>query len=309
VFDEFKSVGQMPDKEFVELVRKDRIDIFVEMSGYSPFHRFSAMASRCAPIQISYFNHTGTSAVPNVDYVLADAISLPADEDKYFTERIWRLEDDFLFFNYDWANLPAPSDPPCLKNGYVTFGCFGSAGKVNDDIIAFWARIMHRVPRSRMYIRSSPLGAVANRDFMAMRFARHGIEAERLRLEGATDWNTFIKSYEDVDITLDTWPYCGANTVAESLWQGVPVITLKGTRFSSRYGTSHVTAAGCSELAGDGPERYIEIASELAAAPERLLNYRRNLRRMALEHGLSDPVRFARKLERAYEQMLNQLPG
>jgi predicted O-linked N-acetylglucosamine transferase (SPINDLY family) len=107
-----------------------------------------------------------------------------------------------------------------------------------------------------------------------------------------------------VDISLDTWPYCGANTVGESIWQGVPVITLKGNRFSSRYGASHVTAAGCPELIAATPERYVEVAAELAASLERIRHYRRNLRQMAKDHGLSDPHRFARKLERAYTEMM-----
>jgi glycosyltransferase involved in cell wall biosynthesis len=304
-FDEFKVVRAMSDREFVKLVRNDEIDIFVEMSGFSPLNRFSAMASRCAPIQVAYFNHSGTCGVPNVDYVLADAISVTAEDEKYYSEKVWRLEGDFLFFNYDWANLPEPTDPPCLKNGHITFGCFGNAAKLSDEIVELWAQVLHAVPRSRFYIRNSPLGRKVDREFLEQRFASHGIEPGRLRLDGATDWHTFIRSYEDVDVSLDTWPYCGANTIGESIWQGVPVITLKGDRFSSRYGASHVMAAGCPELIAETPARYVEIAAELSAKPERIRHYRRNLRRMSREHGLSDPARFARKLEKAYFGMMN----
>jgi predicted O-linked N-acetylglucosamine transferase (SPINDLY family)/glycosyltransferase involved in cell wall biosynthesis len=308
-FDEFKVVGAMTDRNFAELIRRDNIDILVEMSGFSPMNRFSAMASRCAPVQIAYFNHSGTCGVPNVDYVLTDAISVLADDERYYTEKVWRLDGCFLCFNYDWAELPEPSDPPSLKNGYITFGCFGSPGKVNDDIIELWARLLRRVPGSRFYLRNSGLASEANREFMYERFGRHGIEKGRLRLGGAESWNTFIKSYDDVDVSLDTWPYCGANTIGESFWQGVPVVTLTGNRFSTRYGSSSVMAAGCKELVAETPERYVEIAAEIALDPERIRFYRRNLRRMAREHGLSDPERFARKLEQAYTQMVNLLPG
>lgn len=304
-YDQFTVIGAISDRKFVERVRSDKVDILIEMSGFSPHHRFGAMASRCAPIQISYFNHTGTSAVRNVDYVLADAISVLPEDEPYFTEKVWRLEGDHLSFNYDWAKLPEPTVPPSVGNGYVTFGCFGSGGKVHDGLIELWARILRSVPGSRLYIRNSYLGRPVNREYMRSRFARHGVNSERLRLGGAEAWSEFIKSYEDVDISLDTWPYCGANTVGESVWQGVPVITLKGNRFSSRYGASHVTAAGCAELVAESSDRYVGIAVELAANPERLLRYRHNLRRMAREHGLSDPVRFARKLEKAFAEMMD----
>lgn len=306
-FDEVKVVGTMPDRDFVTRVRSDEIDIFVEMSGFSPMHRFAAMASRCAPVQIAHFNHSGTCGVANVDYVFADAMSVTADDERYYTEKVWRLDGDFLFFNYEWANLPEAKDPPCVKNGYVTFGAFGSAAKLSDGIIDLWAQILHRVPKSRLYVRNGPLGRKTNRDYLAQRFGRHGIPATRLWLDGATEWTKFISSYEDVDISLDTWPYCGANTIGESVWQGVPVVTLKGDRFSSRYGSSHVAAAGTPELIADTPQRYVEIAVELSADSARITHYRRNLRRMSFEYGLSDPERFARKLENAYVEMMNLL--
>ncbi len=308
-YDSFRVVGVMPDRDFVELVRKDQIDIFVEMSGFSPLHRFSAMASRCAPVQISYFNHSGTSGVPNVDYVLTDAMSVTPDDEKYYSEKVWRVDGAFLFFHYAWANLPEPVASPFLKNGHITFGCFGSSGKVSDEVIELWARILHRVPGSRIYVRHSGLRSIANRDFMVKRFGRYGIEESRLWLEGATEWNAFIRSYDHVDISLDTWPYCGANTIGESVWQGVPVITLCGNRFSSRYGSSLVKAAGCPELIAETPEQYVDIAVTLAGARDRLLFYRNNLRRMSVEYGLSDPQPFARKLEKAYLEMMEALDG
>jgi predicted O-linked N-acetylglucosamine transferase (SPINDLY family)/glycosyltransferase involved in cell wall biosynthesis len=303
-FDEVKAVGTMPNREFIEVVRGDEVDIFVEMSGFSPMHRFAAMASRCASIQIAHFNHSGTCGVPNVDYVFADAMSVNADEEPYYSEKVWRLDEDFLFFNYDWAALPEPGPAPVESSGYVTFGCFGSPAKLSDGQIELWSMLLQRVPTSRFYIRNAPLGRRINRDYLEQRFARHGIPASRLWLDGATDWHKFIGSYKDVDISLDTWPYCGANTIGESVWQGVPVVTLRGNRFSSRYGSSHVAAAGTPELIAETPEHYLSIAAELACDPERIARYRRNLRRMAFEHGLSDPVRFARKLEKAYFEMM-----
>jgi predicted O-linked N-acetylglucosamine transferase (SPINDLY family) len=115
-----------------------------------------------------------------------------------------------------------------------------------------------------------------------------------------------LTSYSEVDISLDTWPYCGGNTVAESLWQGVPVLTLTGDRFSGRYGASILFAAGCPELVAENEDQLIEIAVELSGSLDRLEYYRSNLRRLAIEHGLSDPKKFAKKLDAAYISMLQK---
>ena len=305
-FDAVRSTRGLSDEQFAELVRSDEVDIFVEMSGLSPYNRFAAMALRCAPIQISYLNHTGTSAVPNVDYTLADEVGVLPEEDRYFTEKVWRLPDCFFCFNYEMTVLPPVAERPSRGRGYVTFGCFGSGGKINDELIARWSKILAQVPASRIYLRNQQLTPMDNQRFMLERFRRHGIAADRVRLGVGGTRDEIVRSYDEVDITLDTWPYCGGNTVAESLWQGVPVVTLKGDRFSSRYGASLVIAAGCGELVGETEERYIEIAAGLAGSPERLDHYRQNLRTMAMANGLSDAERFARKLERAYGSMIDE---
>lgn len=305
-FDVVRNSSALSDEEFVKLIRKDFIDIFVELSGFSPFHRFTAMASRCAPIQISYLNHTATSAVSNVDYIFADAISVLTEEDQFFTEKVWRLPGCFLSYTYDPKRLPQIAPVPSKSRGYVTFGYFGSGGKLGDELIAIWARVMNCVPNSRIYLRNHQLNSESNREFMVERFSRHGIAAERIRIESGAEREEILRSYSEVDISLDTWPYCGGNTVAESLWQGVPVLTLKGDRFSGRYGASLMVAAGCPELVAENVDQLIEIAAKLSTSMSMLEYYRKNLRRLATENGLSDAERFANKLDAAYIEMVKR---
>jgi predicted O-linked N-acetylglucosamine transferase (SPINDLY family)/glycosyltransferase involved in cell wall biosynthesis len=309
LFDRFSVTGGLSDADFVRQVRNDRIDICVEVTGFSPFNRFAAMASRCAPIQISYLNHTGTSAVPNVDYVLADKVSVPPEHDQYFTEKVWRLPGCFLSYSYESNRMPDVVPPPCLERGFVTFGCFGSGGKINTRLIGLWAKLMRRVLGSRFYVRNHQLSALDNRSFMESQFRRVGVDPERLTILGGADRQTILRCYDEIDISLDTWPYCGGNTIAESLWQGVPLVTLKTDRFSGRYGASLLLAAGCGELVAETPEEYVEIAAALASSPERLRGYRSRLRSMAQERGMSDPAAFARKLDAAYVGMMQRLHG
>jgi len=306
-YDRFVTTGAASDREFVERVRSDELDIFIETTGFSPFNRFAAMASRCAPIQISYLNHTGTSAVPNVDYVFADEISVLPGEDRWFTEKVWRLPGSFLCYNYDDFAMPPVAERPSKSRGYVTFACFGSGGKIGDELIVLWAEILKRAPGSMLLLRNGQLTPDDNRQFMIDRFRRHGIEKSRLKLMGGTDHATLLKSFDEVDISLDTWPYCGGNTIAEPIWQGVPVVTLKGNRFSGRYGASLAAAGGCPELIAATPDEYVNLAVRLSEQPEKLDYYRANLRMLSRESGLVDAERFARNLSAAYVEMMNIL--
>jgi predicted O-linked N-acetylglucosamine transferase (SPINDLY family) len=307
-FDVVRNTKLVEHEKFVDLVRSDNIDAFVELSGFSPGHRFLEMASRMAPVQISYLNHHGTSRLPNIDYILSDAICTPpgSGAQRTFSEEVYLLPECIFTYDYSKDECPPIVDPPSRSAGFVTFGCFGSGGKINTQLIGWWAEIMRQVPNSRIIIRNPQLDPVNNQRFMIERFTRQGIAADRVSVHGGTDRMSLIRAYGGVDISLDTWPYCGGNTVAESLWQGVPVITCFGDRISTRYGASLLKAGGCPELIGETPEDYIAIAVALAQDSERLLFLRHNLRRLYQEHGLGNSGRFARQLEDAYRDMLTK---
>jgi protein O-GlcNAc transferase len=115
--------------------------------------------------------------------------------------------------------------------------------------------------------------------------------------------------YRDLDVSLDTWPYCGGNTIAESLWHGVPVITYQGPRFSGAYGASLLAAAGCADLVATSLDDYVERAVRLACDSDRLVDLRRRLRQMHQKHGLGDSVQLARRLDAAYSDMVCRAPG
>ena len=300
--------GDWTDRQFAECVRADGIDVFVELTGFSPGNRFDAMSLRCAPVQVSYLNHTGTSQVPNVDYVLSDEICTPASSDtqQFYSERIYRLPGCFFCFDYTGTDDPPVAPSPHLATGHITFGCFGSGGKIGSELIDNWAVLLKRVPEAKLHIQNAQLSSPDNRRFMEARFGAAGISPDRLVLEGGVDRATLVKAYSRIDISLDTWPYCGGNTIAESLWHGVPVVTLRGPRFSSAYGASLVTAAGCADLIGESTQDYIDIAANLAEDSGRLVRMRQNLRQMTFEYGLSDSKLAARRLEGAYVDMISQ---
>jgi len=294
---------------FRRLVGGDGIDVLVELTGFSPGHRFQAMAERCAPVQVSFLNHTASSQVPNLDYIIADEICLPeaGGFQAHYSEAIYRLPVCFFCFDYRGSYYPPLTAPPSLARGYVTFGCFGFGGKLNTDLLRLWADLLHAIPSARLHIQNVQIANERSRRFLVERFRRLGIEADRLTLAVGVDRRALLDVYAEIDIMLDTWPYCGGNSTAEALWHGVPVITLTGDRFGSRYGASLLAAVGCADLAADSPDQYIAIAKRLAGDPARLADLRQRLRDMSIEHGLGDSVGFARRLEEAYVDMLSRV--
>lgn len=301
-------VHGMDNAEFLRVVRADDLDILVDVTGFSPMHRFAAMGARCARIQAIYCNHTGTTGVPNIDYVIADEVAAPRALDPDYTEKIFRLDElSFFCFAYDDTDLPPVRPAPFHREGRITLGCFGSAVKLNPVLLGQWARILHAIPGSRLYLRNTGLSHAANRHHLQHVLAGHGIGPDRLLLKPGTDRMGILESYDEVDISLDTWPYCGGNTIAESLAQGVPVISRQGETFASCYGASLLAASGCGNLVARDWEEYIALAVSLAADGARLDALRTELRAMTRQNGFADPERFARKMERAFVAMLNSV--
>ncbi len=306
-FDEIRSpLKDLSDERFAETIRQDKIDILVDIWGFSSGNRFAAFARRGAPIQVSYANHTGTTAVPNIDYTLSDEISSPVDADAHFTETIHRLPGSFFCFSYNPDDLPEIVDPPILKRGYPTFGCFGSGSKFSRGMLELWGSLLKAMPNAKLNLCNMQLAQPQTRDLVLDRLIHYGAKARQIIIFQGAPREQILKMYGNTDISLDTWPYCGGNTLAESFWQGVPAISLKGDRFSSAYGASILKASGLEDLIAHSPEEFITNCQVLADDPDRLLELRYNLRDMVMEHGFSDPRRFAKKLEQAYDQMLEE---
>jgi Glycosyl transferase family 41/Glycosyl transferase family 2 len=307
VFDAWVDASAFRGIEYVQHIRSLKLDILVDTTGFSPTHRFAELAHRCAPVQVSYINHNSTSGTPNVDYILADWDAAPEGIDRFFTEKIWRLPVSFFCFNYGGSPAPPIVDPPMTRTGHPTFGYFGSGGKLNLRMIELWAKLLKMLPNSILYVRNGELSIPDNREYLAKRFSRFGIGRDRLRLEKGLPWELLRKEYDQVDISLDTWPYNGGNTISEALWQGVPVISLRGNTMSSRYGSSMLLDLGWEGLVADTEEQYVDCAIRLAKAPDLLRAMRYDLRRASCEGGFRDTKRFAQALETAYCEMFAQM--
>lgn len=288
-------------REVAKQVRDDRVDILVDLSGHTSNNRLGVFAARSAPVQISWIGYPNTTGLPAMDYYITDAVCDPPGMTEHlFSESLWRLPRIFSTY-LPPMEFPPVVASPLIDNGYVTFGSFNNFAKVTVEQISLWAKIMARVPGSRLYLKSMALGDRSVKQAVLARFESEGVAAERVFMRVVTTTPLeHLQEYGKVDIALDTFPYNGTTTTCEALWMGTPVITLCGVTHVSRVGASLLQAAGCSDLVAHSAEEYLEKAVELACDPDRLNYLREELRSKMARSPLMDGAGVTRELEEAF---------
>jgi predicted O-linked N-acetylglucosamine transferase (SPINDLY family) len=288
----------LTDAQVAALIRSDGVDILMVLAGHFDRNRPQVAAFRPAPIQMSIFD-PATSGLAAMDYLVIDAAMAPKHGRERFSERPLRLPNVYLHPRPDEA--PAPAPPPVLATGTVRFGCFNNPAKLNDRVLELWARVLERVPGSRLvlrYFNQFQAGPLRERVLAAM--GSHGIEAARIDW-GGTDTSAagHLAQYATVDVALDPFPFTGSTTTFEALWMGVPVVSLIGHSVVSRWTYAMLRQVGLGELGAATPDAYVEIAARLAADRERLTQLRSSLRATVSASALCDARRTTRHLERA----------
>ena len=302
--DGWRSTVGMTDAAVAERVREDDIDILVDLAGHTAKNRLLVFAERPAPVQVTWLGYPNTTGLSAMDYRLTDAIADPeGTADAVHSETLVRLPGGFLCFAPP-ANAPEVAAPPALANGDVTFGSFNNLAKVTPEVVATWARILERVPGSRLLIKSPSHGDEETRKHYVEMSAAHGIEPGRIELVSRTPSKSgHLAAYEKVDIALDPFPYNGATTSCEALWMGVPMITLCGDRHAGRVGASILTRVALTEFVAATKEAYVDKAVGLAKDLRRLSVLRKELRGRVQGSPLGDAEGFAREVEAAYRAM------
>jgi predicted O-linked N-acetylglucosamine transferase (SPINDLY family) len=298
------TVGQS-DAALAELIRRDRIDVLVDLAGHTAGNRLLVFARRPAPVQVEYLlGHGYSSGLTCMDAFLADAMLAPAGSEHLFSERLVRLPRIPLAYTPP-AEMPPVAPLPALANGFVTFGHFGRPVRLNNGVIAAWASILHAVPGSRLVLNSAPFAEPAGRDLFAARFAAHGIERERLELIFTTPQPRTWAAYGMIDIALDPFPHNAGTTTIEALWQGVPVVTLAGRPSVGRFGASILHAVGLDDWVTDDVQAYVARAVAAASDLAALAGLRGGLRERVAASPLHDAAGLARQVEAAFRTLWN----
>jgi len=302
--DHWREITGMSDEEASALIGRDEIDLLVDLAGHSAHGRILLFARRPAPVQVTWLGFPNTTGLSTIDYRLTDTVADPPGvDDHLYSERLYRLDDGFLCYQPPEC-APPISVSPCNERGFVTFGCFHALRKVHDESVAHWAEILSRVDGSRIMMKDSVFSDPSVTERYILLFGKYGISADRVVLEcPQTELRGHLSRFAEVDIVLDTFPYNGTTSTCESLWMGVPVVTLKGDRHSARVGASILNQLDLGELVAESPREYIEKAVALASDAEQLVSLRFSLRsRMALSP-LCDGRSFARTVGKAFQDM------
>ncbi len=299
--DHWRDVCGQSDERVADLIRNDRIDILVDLTGHIANNRLLAFARKPAPIQVTYLGYQNTSGMSAMDYRLTDQQADPPGlTDPFYTERLVRLPRAFFCFRPP-DEAPPLKRLPAKKFGQITFGSFNSSKKLTPETIDAWLHVLARVPRSRLLVLAHRGGYLENhlRELAQSR----GLERHRVELYDKRARADYLELQQRADIALDPFPFNGHTTSCDSLWMGLPVVMLRGNSYASRFGASALVNVGLESLIADSVEQYIEIAVELSSDLDRLAELRGELRQRMADSALLDPQGFTRNLERAYRQM------
>lgn len=302
LFDAWTPLWKLSRDAAAQRVFDDGIDILFDMAGHTAFNRLPVFAMKPAPVQVTWLGFFASTGVAQIDYVLGDRFVLPPDEAHHFIEKPWHLPDGYLCMTppeFDIAVGPLPVQ----SNGFITFGYLGKLAKMADPVLELWARVLHRVPGSRLLLKAHELDRKHAIDATLARFAAQGIDASRLVLEGGSKREAYLETFNRIDVVLSPFPYPGGTTTAEALWMGVPVVAMKGDRFLGHICESVLHSAGFGEWTCNGQDDYVDKVCELASDVDALAGLRAGMRDHVLASPMCDAQRFARNLEDALEGM------
>ena len=300
--DRWVACDQMTPPELAARIRQDRVDILVELTGHFGRNRLATMAARPAPVQVTYLGYGNTTGLTTIDARIIDDTTDPApDADTLATERLVRLDRCFLAYRPD-DDAPEPGEPDASRP--FTFGSFNDIKKITPSVVRVWSDILKACPGSQLLIKTSELGKESMRSLLAERFAAEGIDADRRRLTGRIESDRgHLALYDDMDLALDTFPYAGTTTTCQALWQGVPVLTLRGDTHAGRVGASLLNAAGEEARIAHDHAGYTRLASEAFARGKPDRAARNALRERIRASSLLDHASLTAQLESAYHDL------
>ena len=289
----------LSDEQLARRIRADGIDILVDLAGHTYKSRLQVFAYKPAPVSVTWLGYGCTSGLSAIDYLLTDEASAPPGSEHLFAERPWRLATP------QYAYRPAPdmgeAGPlPALERGHVSFGTLTRAVRINHRTIAVWSEILKQVRGARLVINSGNYRDPAIQERLAQRFLAQGIERERLEIGfQSPPWDVL----RGIDIGLDCFPHNSGTTLFESLYMGVPFVSLAGRPSVGRLASSILEGLGHPEWIARSEAEYIEEAVALARTVDRLARCRAGLRSEMQASALMDEAGLARRVEAAYRQM------
>jgi len=316
-----RTVG-VSDEALAAMIRQDGIDVLVDLSQHTLGNRLTVFPHQPAPVQVSFAGYPESAGIEAIGYRISDryleaeaskigvrssefGFSLPADLPSLNSDLRPATEEQVFLLDSFWCYDPCGVEVevnglPANGSGMVTFGSLNNFFKINEPVLRLWARVLEKVPNSRLVLLSDP---DAQRQWVLRVLQGEGIEAQRVEFVKRLPRRQYFELYHRLDLVLDPFPYGGHTTSLDALWMGVPVVSLAGERAVSRAGLSQMSNLGLRELVAFSEDEYIALAAKLARDLPRLAELRRTLRARMQSSPLMDAPRFARQVEAAYRAM------
>lgn len=291
------------ERKVASMVREDKIDILVELTGHTANNRLGVMACRPAPVQATWIGYPNTTGLSTIDYRFTDVLADPPTTTQKHAEELIRLPGCFLCYTPSPETGPVVPTP-ALSNGFITFGSFNNLAKITPRVLQVWARILCKVPSSRLVVKCKPFCCDSVREGFLAKLEELGVESLRVDLLPLILLNhDHMQAYSLMDISLDTFPYAGTTTTCESLYMGVPCITMAGKVHAHNVGVTLLHQVGLQNLVVKTEDDYVDKAVELASNTLSLASLRLGLREKMLKSHLCNGPNFVKGLEEKYRQL------
>jgi predicted O-linked N-acetylglucosamine transferase (SPINDLY family) len=298
-FDQFIDVNLKSDKEVAQLSRDLKIDIAVDLKGFTQFSRFGIFVERCAPIQVNYLGHPGTLGADCIDYIIADKVLIPQKNQKDYSEKIiylphcYQVNDSNKKISdkvFTKKELGLPED------GFV-FCCFNQSYKITPYVFDIWMRLMKRIDGSILWlIKDSDIGV----NNLKKEAQKRGVEPDRIIFADKMSNDEHLARHRLADLFIDTFPYTAHTTCSDALWSSLPVVTRIGQSFASRVSASLLTAIGLSELITKTEKEYEELTFKIANNKSLLNEIKKKLTKNKPIKSLFNTKLFTKNIESAF---------
>ena len=297
-FKSWTSIVGLSDEAAAKIMHDAQLDLLIDLSGHTAHNRLPVFAWRPAPVQAAWLGYWASTGVTEIEYILTDRNSVPLKNQTQFSEKVIYLPDTRLCFTppsalYDFTCSPLPS----VKQGYITFGSYQPIRKLTAEVLATWGSIYKNLPTSKFRLQGAGFEDPETSQELISRLIEVGIPGSHITLFKSMPRLDYLKSHEQVDIILDSFPYPGGTTTCDALWMGVPTVTFAGSTMLSRQGLSLLTCAGLTDWIAYSQKEYIDIAVAKARDINQLKSLRANLRKKVFNSPLFDAPGFAKHLE------------
>ena len=300
LFNNWFNIRNLNDLDATNFIRDKKIDIVVDLMGFTSENRISILKNKIAPIQISWLGYCNTSGLEEIDYILSDHHLIHEDEEKFYSEKIIRFEK--IWNTHQGFKIKRKKSlSPFIKNKYITFGSFNNFNKISNQTLKAWARILKNIKNSKLLLKSS---MKFNLQDFKRRLNELNIKNQVEIQDRSESFEEHLNYYEKVDLVLDTFPYNGVTTTFEAIWKGIPIITMEGYNFNSRCGSSIIKNLNYENLIAKDEEDYIAKAIFYSNNLNKLAEIRDNIFETALRSPLFDNKFFTKNFEKIINDII-----